>query len=237
VATRRLKGSRPRGERGLGQGLWGKPSWWGLRLPAIGATMMFPRPCCAGVKWREAVRSCGLRVVTHPGTGRTAGLASAACPGEVRPARIPPGWGRIRAWKWPRVGEPSRFGGGRPPALRPWFARGRGEPMKIGGTSTRLAAGFSETGSVARRTLEAKCCELVNLILTTVKRAALSTFSLSDDSSRFTTTLKHRAAGTHAGDSPADVSPTAARAACRLRHLGRRATRGVRLRRRRRHRA
>ena len=39
------------GGRGLVQGLWGKPSWWGgLRLPAKGATIILPYECCAGVK-------------------------------------------------------------------------------------------------------------------------------------------------------------------------------------------
>ena len=65
------------------------------------------------------------------------------------------------------------MGGGAPPTLRPWFARGRGEPEEDRRYQLLvLAAGFSEMGSVAKRTLGALCEGSVNQILTDMKRAA-----------------------------------------------------------------
>ena len=52
-----------------------------------------------------------------------------------------------------------------------------------------LAAGFSETGSVARRTLWSMCCETVNQILTDMKLAAERPFVRAGDSGSFMTVL------------------------------------------------
>ena len=137
-AERRHKGARPRGERGLVQGLWGKPSWGGLRLPAKGAIHSLPQRM---LRRREAARTRAKRRL----------------PGRYR-AGADPGWGRIRALK---MAEGRRAGPlwGRPPR-RP---SGRGSPGAGANQEDRryqhlaLAAGFSETGSVARRTLGATC--------------------------------------------------------------------------------
>ena len=108
---RAQKGARPRGERGLVQGLWGKPSWWGVfacqRKEPI---HIIPRECCDRVKRRERLRRKGCHSLQG---GRGPWVGS-----DPRPRR------------WPKAGEPGRFGGGRPPALRPWSARGRGEPRR-----------------------------------------------------------------------------------------------------------
>src|SRR5450759_5664672 len=65
------------------------------------------------------------------------------------------------------------LGGGPPPILRPWFARGRGEPREDRRYQLlALAAGFSEMGSVARRTLGTLCEGSVKRLLTDIKRTA-----------------------------------------------------------------
>ena len=105
----RLKGARPRGERGLVQGLWGKPSGGGSSLASERSHSESARGCCAGVKAGEPGEAPlpGLRGARSAGWG---GSAPSDC--GRRPAGLP------------------LWGAASPPTLRPWFARGRGEPRR-----------------------------------------------------------------------------------------------------------
>ena len=79
-------------------------------MPAKGATHIIPRECCDRVKQRERMRSEDWPLVT----------------GQTRT----PGWGWIRAVKMAEGRRAGPLDAAAPPALRPWFARGRGEPRR-----------------------------------------------------------------------------------------------------------
>ena len=80
-------------------------------MPAKGASDILPGECCGRMKRRERA-------------------SREDCPPVAGQAPIQ-GWARICALE---MVEGRRtvplLGGGRPPALRPWFARGRGEPRR-----------------------------------------------------------------------------------------------------------
>src|SRR5665647_2812483 len=85
------------------------------------------------------------------------------------------------------------LGGGPLPAFRPWFARGRGEPQEDRRYQLlALAAGFSEMGSFARRTLRTLCEGSVNRFLTDIKRAARQACSWCTGLVRFRNVLTLR---------------------------------------------
>ena len=128
----------------------------GHRLPAKGAISHHaPGECCDRVKRRVTRAKARLPPVTDAGAD--------------------PGWAldpRLEGGR--RPASRAALGAARPPALRPWFARGRGEPEEDRRYQHLvLAASFSEMGSVARRTLGALCEEDVNRILTDMKQAAM----------------------------------------------------------------
>jgi hypothetical protein len=128
-------------------------------LPAKGANHSMPRECCARVKPRVGARTRYCRAVN----AKT----------------------RIRGVCWIRVFERVARGR-RAAALGGDMLAGRETVVHPGPGRTNedrryqrltLAAGFSEMGSGATRTLEAVCEEHVSQILTAVKRAALSACS------------------------------------------------------------